>query len=448
MTEKLRRAIGIVRVSQSAGREGDSFASPPVQRERITAECDRRGLTLTTIRDEVDISGGADLDKRPGLGPAVEAIEAGQADVLVAAYFDRFFRDLTVQSQVIKRIEAAGGQVLAVDFGRVSHGSAAEWLSSSQMGLMSEYYRRAAAERTGEAIQRAINRGVPPWPRITPGYRKGSDGTYSPCPVMASVVRELFEMRANGATVREVRAYLLRHDHKISYAGTVRLLQSPVVLGEIHFGKFTPNLAAHEPIVDRGTWEAVQRARVPSGRNTKSPRLLARLGVLLCGTCDSRLVANTVIGASGKTYEIYRCQNTDCQRRVTIAAHAAETAVVEAAKRELSDLKGRASAAARARELVAERDRAQAELDSAIRVLAVVGDEPAAVERLDGLRAARDRAQAEVDDVGDAAEIVVSVDDWDSLSFDEHRALVRSAIRRAVVLPGRGADRVRVEPFG
>ncbi len=36
-----RRAIGIVRVSQVKGREGESFASPGQQRDRIRAACER-----------------------------------------------------------------------------------------------------------------------------------------------------------------------------------------------------------------------------------------------------------------------------------------------------------------------------------------------------------------------------------------------------------------------
>ena len=38
---KQRRAIGIFRVSQVNGREGDSFASPAEQRDRIEAACER-----------------------------------------------------------------------------------------------------------------------------------------------------------------------------------------------------------------------------------------------------------------------------------------------------------------------------------------------------------------------------------------------------------------------
>ena len=55
---KQRRAIGIFRVSQVNGREGDSFASPAEQRDRIEAACERDGLTLLRIEDEANVSGG------------------------------------------------------------------------------------------------------------------------------------------------------------------------------------------------------------------------------------------------------------------------------------------------------------------------------------------------------------------------------------------------------
>src|SRR6059058_1680175 len=107
-----QRAIGIVRVSRTRGREGDTFASPREQSDRIRAECERTGLNLLRIEEELDVSGGKPLDQRPGLGPAVHAIEAQEADVIVGAYFDRLFRSLTAQAEAVERVERAGGRVL------------------------------------------------------------------------------------------------------------------------------------------------------------------------------------------------------------------------------------------------------------------------------------------------------------------------------------------------
>src|SRR5262249_20312216 len=129
-----RRAVGIVRVSRTNGREGERFVSPEEQRERIEATCARDGLKLVAVHEELDVSGGKTLAKRPGLSAAVEAVERGKADVIAAAYFDRLFRSLHTQSEVIDRVERAGGQVLAVDVGRVTNGSAGQWLSGTMLG--------------------------------------------------------------------------------------------------------------------------------------------------------------------------------------------------------------------------------------------------------------------------------------------------------------------------
>jgi DNA invertase Pin-like site-specific DNA recombinase len=69
-----RRAIGIVRVSKD--RDGES---PGEQRDRIIAACKRDGLELLRVHDELDVSGGAPLAKRPGLSEAVAAVEAAVA---------------------------------------------------------------------------------------------------------------------------------------------------------------------------------------------------------------------------------------------------------------------------------------------------------------------------------------------------------------------------------
>ncbi len=439
-----RRAIGIIRVSQVGNREGDTFVSPNVQHERIRAEAQRQDLQLVAVHEELDVSGGADLNQRPGLGPALQAIEHGEADVLIAAYFDRFFRSMTVQAQVIARVEAAGGQVLAVDFGLVSHTTATQWLSASVSGMMAEYYRRTTTERNAENIQRAISRGCPPWPRVTLGYVKLPDGRYEPHPVFAPVVREAYELRAQRATVKQAREHLLAAGARITYPGVAKLLTSRVVLGEIHFGKFEPNLHAHEPIVPRALWVTVQSARVPGGRKSNNPRLLARLGVLRCGTCGSALLANTTT-AKGYTTEIYRCQNHDCARRVTISARKVEREVVAVVKQYMDDVAG---AASNDEELVAatgRRDRAQAELDAAIRTLELVGDEPEAVKRLGALKATRDEAQADVDRLtGLASTWRVSSEDWERLSLLGKRRIIAATVERVDVLAGSASDRVRV----
>jgi hypothetical protein len=44
---------------------------------------------------------------------------------VIAAYFDRLFRELRVQHEVCERVEAVDGSVIAVDIGEITNGSAA-----------------------------------------------------------------------------------------------------------------------------------------------------------------------------------------------------------------------------------------------------------------------------------------------------------------------------------
>jgi Recombinase zinc beta ribbon domain len=106
------------------------------------------------------------------------------------------------------------------------------------------------------------------------------------------------------------------------------MLRSRMYLGEIHFGELH-NPQAHEPIVKDGAlFERVQRRTVSRGRQAKSERLLARLGVLRCGTCASRMVINSYSGS-------YRCGDTSadrCRRRAAVKADRVEALVLNAVR--------------------------------------------------------------------------------------------------------------------
>jgi DNA invertase Pin-like site-specific DNA recombinase len=442
----MRRAIGLVRVSQVNGREGESFASPGEQRDRIVAACARDGLELVDTIDELDVSGGKPLEDRAGLRGAVEAVEAGRADVIVAAYFDRLVRSLRAQDELVSRVERAGGQVLALDVGRVTNGSAGQWLSGTMLGAVAEYARRTAAERSAEAQARAVARGVLPWPNVPPGYTRGDDGVLAPN-ADADAVREAFRMRAEGETLQSVREYLLAAGIERTYHGVSSLLGSRVYVGEIHFGELQ-NLAAHEPIVDRDVFNRVQRVKVPRGRKAKSDRLLARLGVLRCASCGSRMVVGT---SNNSSYYLYRCPPTgDCRRRVTISADLAEQVVVDAVRAALANVEGRASMESNARDAEQALARAQAALDAALLAFEGFDDEGAARERLLALKQERDSARERVERLGgERATLSINTNtDWDRLSLYARRQIIRATVQRATVRPGRGASRVTVELFG
>lgn len=425
--------------------DGERFVSPREQAERIRSIAERDGLQLVETIEELDVSGGTPLAQRAGLRRAVELVEAGQAEVVVVAFFDRLVRSLTVQAEVVERVERSGGAILAVDVGEVCTDTASRWLSSTMLGLVAEYQRRHTAERTKDSKRRAVARGVAPFPNLPPGYRRGRDGRIERDPDSADAVAEAFQLRASGATVMEVREHLRRGGIERSFHGVQALLGSRIVLGELHFGD-NVNTASHPAIVDPHVWNAVQRMRVSRGRRAKSERLLARLGVLRCGTCGARMVVGT---ANNGNYNMYRCPPvSDCPRRVTIGAEVAEQTIVDAVRELLKGMRGTASVGDGISDAERELERREQELDAAIRAFSGLEDVVATRERLLTLREQRDEARDRFAELQAAAApaVTVTAGDWDLLTLNERRALIRAVVDRATVTPGRGADRVTVHP--
>ena len=114
---------------EKGDREDEHFHSPEVQIEAARRWARDRGERLVASPiPEIDVSGRLPLSKRPGLLAAIEMIEAGRADQLLVAYFDRLVRSLKVQLEVIERVEGAGGEIFALDHGKLTNGTAAQRL--------------------------------------------------------------------------------------------------------------------------------------------------------------------------------------------------------------------------------------------------------------------------------------------------------------------------------
>jgi hypothetical protein len=364
--------------------------------------------------------------------------------VLAVAYADRLTWTQSVREEVLGRIEVVGGEVWAEDAGRLTNGTAAEEFSGTTLTAASRFVRRQAAEKARAAQAEAVEAGTWMSPGVPAGYALGSDRRLTPDPKLAPVVREAFEIRGRGARLDEVRAFLAEHGIERTRAGVAQLLRNRAMLGELHFGDGDGglhNVEAHPAIVDRATFERVQRVTVTRGRQPKSNELLARLGVLRCASCGARMSVTT----SNYRYRAYRCGNPDCTEPTSISAPLVEGVVVGAVKEAIADVEGRASAKQNVRDAAAALDRAQTEYEKLIELLDPL--EPAAAKRLEAAKAKRDAAREHLDRLGglSATVTITAAANWDDLTFEERRALIRAVVSRAVVHPGRGPERVSVE---
>jgi site-specific DNA recombinase len=286
---------GYVRVSQVAGRSGERFISPSVQREQIERWARVEGAVVAHVFEELDES-GARAD-RPLLQQAIDRVEGGDSDGIVVAYLSRFGRSLIGGLAAIERITRAGGKFVSVqdgidfstDSGRLILRflfSVAEW----------ERDRMLASWMTAQA--RAVARGAYIGP-VPFGYTRREDGRLVPDAEAAPVVAELFRRRGRGVPCVELAALLTDggfftgRGNKWHPDSVRTLLRHRVYLGEYRRNQMF-NPSAHPALIDETTWERAQtRVTRPARKQNRPDALLA--GVLRCVGC-SRLLHPTLKG--------------------------------------------------------------------------------------------------------------------------------------------------------
>lgn len=464
------RGIGIYRISKDAGRRAaGKLHSDDNQQDSMQRDADREGILMTDWLDETNVPGDTPLERRP-YGEAIARVERGEADVILFASSDRHDRDMVISRQAIERMDATDRGVILVGGQAYTHKTMEGWVTSTMGSFMSEWQKRVIRQKSRDGVEAAVAMGRVPYPQVGLGFILQPDNTLKLAPErVLRVVRRAFEMRADGATIQAVREYLASKGHARGYRAVQRLLASPLYIGEIRYGgklkdngTRTPLYVNADPgfdaIVDRALWERVQAMSVPAGRNSKSERLLARLGVVRCGGCGARMnVGSNVV--SGTRHTFYRCgrqKENGCPARATIHAERLEAAVLERTAAELADMEERESVIREAREAEGVARQAQEALGAAeARYMALPpGDHPEALAVLEQLRADAKAERATADELSDLLGEVDVLDapavlaDPDPASIPAKRVLIRRTWDAVRITPGRApfAERVSFEP--
>lgn len=435
MTSTNLAAIGR-RISEMDGRgkKGKRLHSDDDQLAKGLALCDQFRLKHDTTFDEFDTSGTLPLVQRPKLLAQIERMERGEIKAIVFPYRDRSDRSIAVMTEVVERVDRVNGLLIAGG-SVLTHKTADAWARSVLESFANEMPSRLAKEKVRAAHVAAVVDGIPPYAPV-PGYAKGADGRFKVVRRLRPVIREAFAMRDRGESISAIRHYLAEHGIKRSHSGVESMLQSETYLGNIVFSDLRHD-GAHPAIIDPDLWRRVQGRRSTRGRQAKSDRLLARQGVLVCGTCGSRMTATNTRG-----HAFYRCKTSatlDCTARATIAAERVEGLVVSQlkAKRELARLEGSFSVDLGEQLHQAARD-AKADLEAAIEAFAGVEGLGASKRRIAELTERWQTAEREAerhDRTEGARAEMRKMDDWERLPLDIQRGIIRATIERIEVAP-------------
>lgn len=251
---------------------------------------------------EQGVSGSRAWRQR-ALGEAVAACERGEAAGIIVAWQDRLSRENgAATAEVWEALEKAGARLVAANEGLDTATGDHEMLFTIKAAIAREQWKRYGANWKG-ARRNSIDAGV--FPGRTPiGYRRGAGGRLVPDRRQAAKVVEAFERRRRGEPFASIGRRF-----GWSHSTTRQILANEVYLGVIRHGEFR-NVDAHEPLVPRELFDAVQATRttmpLPPGETTRE-RLL--VGVARCGGCGRTLKTVRRKRADGSAVVSYFCKD-------------------------------------------------------------------------------------------------------------------------------------------
>jgi DNA invertase Pin-like site-specific DNA recombinase len=145
-------AVGYVRASTDRQELG-----PEAQRDELARWAERERVTLAAVHED-SVSGGAELEDRPGLLAAIDAAKRAGAGLLVVTRRDRLARDVAIAALIEREVARVGARVVTTD-GVASGQGAAEIFQRSILDAVAQFERALIRERTRAALRAKRQRG-------------------------------------------------------------------------------------------------------------------------------------------------------------------------------------------------------------------------------------------------------------------------------------------------
>ena len=164
-----KKAVAYLRVSTDRQDLG-----PEAQRKLIARWAREHGVEVVVEHLDHGISGGSDVEARPGLVAAIYDLGRHGAGVLLVAKRDRLARDVGVAALVEREVHAHGAQVVTGDGSGNGHDAHSQ-LVRGMADLFAAHEREMIRERTRAALAVKKSRGERTG-SIPLGFRLASDG--------------------------------------------------------------------------------------------------------------------------------------------------------------------------------------------------------------------------------------------------------------------------------
>lgn len=282
------------------------------QQRVCTAFCEQQGYDIVDMYIDRATSAFKDTDKRTEFQRMIRDSEKQLWDAVVVYKLDRFARNRYDSATYKAKLKKNGVRVI----------SATENISDNPEGVILEAVLEGMAEFYSKELSQKITRGM-----IESAHKCHSIGGHIPLGYKivdkklvieeagAAIVREAFELYANGATVAEIceifnsKGYRTAKNAEFNKNSFRSMFKNERYIG-IYKYKDMRIEGGVPAIVDRETFEIVRKrltsnAQAPSRGKAKVDYLLSQK--LFCGHCGSLMTGESGTSKTGQVHNYYTC---------------------------------------------------------------------------------------------------------------------------------------------
>lgn len=290
----MKTAYAYARFSSDNQRE----ESIDAQVRAISEFCDMNNIHILRIFKDEAFS--ARTDKRPAFQEMFGLIKEHPADYLIVHKLDRFARNRSDAAFYRSKLKEAGMRLVSV----------LERLDDSPESIIMEGVIEAMNEYYSANLSRESKKGMKE--NVLQGKRNGGKAPFGYTIVNqhlipngdAEKVKKLFQMYADGEKLADIGRKL-----NLPFYHYYPVLRNEVYIGTLKSGEWKHE-NAHEAIVDRETWNMVQKRMGDASLNAanRATHFYLLSGMLVCGNCGGRITCGNV----DNKYFYYRCKTKGC----------------------------------------------------------------------------------------------------------------------------------------
>ena len=271
---------------------------------------DRNGLTV--IEEYCDRAISGKTDERYEFQRMMKDSEKGHFQAIIMYTLDRFARNRYDSATYKARLKKNGVKLYYTE----------QSISEEPEGILLESLLEGMAEYYSENLSRGVKRGLKEnalkcmATNATPlGYKTNEEKKFEIDPVTAPIVREIFDLYANGKSIRQVVNILNEKGYRTSRGKPFRIGSLDTILvNKKYIGVYEYLDVVVEggvpQIVDKEVFDKVQKMLKKNKRQSgkmKNPEAYLLTGKLFCGECGEQMTGESGTSGTGKIYNYYKC---------------------------------------------------------------------------------------------------------------------------------------------